>query len=412
MDTISIASILITLCAVFGYLNLRFLGLPTAIGIMVMALLFSVVVLLLPYAGLDVVAPIKEFMHDIDFSKTLMHGMLSILLFAGALHVRLDNLREQKVMIAVMAGFGTVFSAVATGLLAYWLFPHFGLEVPLLYALLFGTLIAPTDPVAVMAILKKVGVSKSLETKIVGESLFNDGVAVVMFVVLLQLLKGTEPTVSGVGMLLLQEIAGGAVLGLVLGYVVYRMLASIDNYPVEILLTLALVIGGYDLALQLHVSGPIVVVVAGLLIGNHARKNAMSERNREYLDAFWELCDEFLNAVLFLLIGLEIFILTTDIDAYTAGLVMIPLVLLVRFLSVFLPMTVLQRRRPFSDGAVGILTWGALRGGVSVALALSLPASPERDFILIVTYCIVLFSILGQGLTIGKVVEKLSRGEK
>lgn len=407
MDTISIISILITLCAVFGYLNLRFIGLPTAVGIMVLALVFSMLVLLTPHIGLDILPAVQEFMSHIDFSKTLMQGMLSILLFAGALHVKLENLREEKLMIFILAGFGTVFSALAAGAMAYYIFPVFGFDVPLLYALIFGALIAPTDPVAVMAILKKVGVRKSLETKIVGESLFNDAVAVVMFVVILQVMEGAKPDFASISFLLLKEVIGGTLLGLTLGYIVYRMIARIDHYPVEIMLTLALVIGGYELALLLNVSGPIVVVVAGLLIGNYARNKVMSEHNREYLDAFWELCDEFLNAVLFLLIGLEIFALTFNLDAYKAGMIMIPVLLAIRFLSVAMPMTLLRKRRVFSDGAIGILTWGALRGGVPVALALSLPPSAERDYIIIVTYCIVLFSIIVQGLTVGKVVEKL-----
>ena len=407
MDTISIASILITLCAVFGYINLRFFGLPTAIGIMMLALVFSVAILLLPYAGLDITPHVESFMRQIDFSKTLMEGMLSFLLFAGALHVNLNDLKEQRWVVASLAVFGTLFSAAVVGGLAYWLFPLFGLDIPLIYALLFGALIAPTDPVAVMAILKKAGVSKSLETKVVGESLFNDGVAVVVFLVLLHVLQGETPTVSGISLLFVKEAFGGALLGLGLGYATYRMLATIDNYQVEILLTLALVMGGYELASLIHVSGPIMMVVAGLLIGNHGRSFAMSDHTRENLDNFWELCDEFLNAVLFLLIGLEIFILSTELRAYEAGVLMIPLLLAVRFVSVGLPVAVLRLRRSFSKGVIRILTWGGLRGGISVALALSLPASAERDFILVVTYCIVLFSIIVQGLTIGKVVEKL-----
>lgn len=409
MDTITIASILVSLCAVFGYINLRFIKLPAAIGIMMLALILSLVILALPYAGLDITPHIEYFMGEIDFSQTLLEGMLSFLLFAGALHVKLDNLREQKWIVALLAGFGTLFTSGCVGGVAYVLFPLFGFDIPFIYALLFGALIAPTDPVAVMAILRKVGVNKGLETKVVGESLFNDGVALVVFIVLLHILQGEAPTPQDISLLFLQETVGGVLLGLGLGYVTYRLLSSINHYQVEILLTLALVMGGYQLSSLLHVSGPIMVVVAGLLIGNHGRSYAMSDQSRENLDNFWELCDEVLNAVLFLLIGLEIFILSNELIAYKVGLLMIPSLLAIRFFSIAIPVFGMGRNRIFSKGTIPILTWGGLRGGVSVALALSLPLSVERDFILVVTYCIVVFSIIVQGLTIGKVLERYGR---
>lgn len=408
MELIASASILVTLCAVFSYINLRYIKLPSVIGVMLLALMLSVVILLLPYVGLDITPQVEGFIGQIDFSETLLEGMLSFLLFAGALHVDLSSLREQRGIVAALAIIGTLLSAALAAALAYFLFPLFGLEIPLIYALLFGALIAPTDPVAVMAILKKAGASKSLETKVVGESLFNDGIAVVLFLVLMHVLHGEEPTVGGISYLFAKEAGGGALLGLGLGYITYRMLASIDHYQTEILLTLALVMGGYQLASWLHMSGPIMVVVAGLLIGNHGRAFAMSNHTRENLDNFWELCDEFLNALLFLLIGLEIFILSNELMAYEAGLLMIPLLLAVRFVAVGLPVVAMRAYRTFSKGVIRILTWGGLRGGISVALALSLPPSPERDFILVVTYCVVLFSILVQGLTIGKLVERMS----
>lgn len=404
MEIITVASILVTLCALFGYVNLRFFGLPTTIGIMVQALALSLVILLLPQLGINIAPRVAGFMAEIDFSQTLLEGMLSFLLFAGALHVKLEHLRAQKWLVALLAGFGTVFSAGCMAALAYYLLPLFGLSIPWIYALLFGALIAPTDPVAVMAILKKAGVSKTLETKVVGESLFNDGVAVVIFIVLLHVLQGEEPTVSGIATLFVTEAIGGALLGFALGWVTYRLLASVDNYQVEILLTLALVMGGYQLAMWLHLSGPIMVVIAGLLIGNHGRKHAMSENTRDNLDQFWELCDEFLNALLFLLIGLEILILHGGVNVYFAGAAFIPLALGVRYAAVSIPVRLLRRFREFSPGVVNILTWGGLRGGISVALVLSLPASPERDILLIATYCIVLFSILVQGLSIGKLI--------
>jgi CPA1 family monovalent cation:H+ antiporter len=409
MDTITIASILISLCAVFGYINLRFIKLPAAIGIMMLALVLSLIILALPIVGVHIAPHVQYFMGHIDFSETLLEGMLSFLLFAGALHVKLDRLREQKWIVALLAGFGTVFSAACVGGISYLLFPWFGIDLPFIYALLFGALIAPTDPVAVMAILKKVGVNKALETKVVGESLFNDGIAVVIFIVLLHILEGETPTTSGIAILFLEEAVGGALLGLALGYITYRLLASIDHYQVEILITLALVMGGYQLASLIHVSGPIMVVVAGLLIGNHGRSFAMSKQTRENLDNFWELCDEFLNAVLFLLIGLEVFILTNELLAYEVGILMIPLLLIIRFVSVSIPILALQSKHHFVKGSIPVLTWGGLRGGISVALALSLPASVERDYLLVVTYCIVVFSIIVQGLTIGKVVERYSK---
>lgn len=409
MDIIAISSVLVTLCAFFGYFNHRFIGLPMPIGIMVQAMGVSLLVTALPAIGIDVTPRVRDFIASIDFSEALMDGMLSFLLFAGALHVKLENLRAQKWAVAGLACVGTLLSAMGAGFAAYHLFPFFGLEVSWVYALLFGALIAPTDPVAVMAILKKAGVAKDLETKVVGESLFNDGIAVVLFMALLHALAGNEATPGGVGVLFLIEAGGGIALGLALGYLAFRMLATIDQYQVEILITLALVMGGYQLAMHLHLSGPITVVVAGLLMGNHGRTNLMSQKSRENLDNFWELCDEFLNAALFLLIGMEILILGSDIEAYKAGLLMIPLLLLVRMVAVAMPIGLLRFRRRFTKGAIPILTWGGLRGGVSVALALALPLSAERDFILIVTYCVVVFSILVQGLTIGRLVQRYAR---
>jgi CPA1 family monovalent cation:H+ antiporter len=273
---------------------------------------------------------------------------------------------------------------------------------------LFGALISPTDPIAVLSILKRVGAPKSLETKIAGESLFNDGVAVVVFLVLFEIATGShEPSAMHITQLFLQEAVGGAVLGLLLGYLVYRMLASVDNYQVEILLTLALVMGGYSLATALHLSGPVAVVVAGLMIGNHGRRLAMSETTRHHLDTFWELIDEILNAVLFVLIGFEMVVLTFDKSYFMAGVLAIPLVLMARWICVASPVTLMRRRHVFSPNAIKIMTWGGLRGGISVALALSLPAGPEREAILTVTYMIVVFSIVVQGLTLGPYLRHL-----
>ncbi|HUP45713.1 MAG TPA: sodium:proton antiporter, partial [Thermoanaerobaculia bacterium] len=317
---------------------------------------------------------------------------------------------RQKWVISSLATIGLVISTILVGFGSWWLLGLMGLHIPLLYAMLFGALISPTDPIAVLGILKKTGAPKTLETKIAGESLFNDGVGVVIFLVLLQMVSGSHPvTPFHVVRLLLQEAAGGILFGIVIGYITYRMLKSVDNYQVEVLLTLALVAGGYALALKLHLSGPIAIVVAGLMIGNTGRRLAMSDTTREHLDTFWELVDEILNAILFVLIGLEVLILTFTERYLLAGAMLIPLVLLARFLSVSAPLLLLRPFRDFTPGAIKILTWGGLRGGISVALALSLPAGPERDIILAVTYAIVVFSIVVQGLTVGPLVNRLVR---
>ena len=409
MSIVTIASILVTFCAVFSYINYRFVKLPTTIGIMVMALVVSSLIMLMPTVGINILPHVREIMNGIDFSEALLHGMLSFLLFAGALHVNWRTLHNQKYIISFMAVVGTVISTALVGLAVYNIFPLLGFNISLIYAFLFGALISPTDPIAVMAILKKAGVPKTLETKVVGESLFNDGVAVVIFLALLGIATHGEVSASHVATLFIEEAIGGAVLGLVLGYIAFIMLRSVDNYQVEILLTLALVMGGYELAGFIHTSGPIAIVVSGLIVGNIGRAKAMSDRTKENLDNFWELIDEFLNAILFLLLGFSLLIIEFNQTALHAGLIMIPVLLAIRYFSVILPVTVLKRFRKFSPGAVNILTWGGLRGGISVALALSLPDGDVRNFLLLVTYCIVMFSIIIQGLTIGKLARRYSK---
>lgn len=405
MNIITAASLLITLCALFSYLNYRFIKLPTTIGVMIIALVLSLLASMLPYVGFpQIVEYGREFIGEINFTETLMHGMLSFLLFAGAMQVRLENLDEQKMIIAIMALFSTVLSTVLVAAVAYSLFPLLGFELPFIYALIFGALISPTDPVAVMAILRKAGVAKSLETKVVGESLFNDGVAVVLFVTLLGIAVDGSTGAGQVIGLFVQEVIGGAILGLTAGYLTFLMLRDVDNYQLEILLTLGLVMGSYELAIQLHLSGPIAIVIAGLIIGNVGRERAMSKSTREHLSNFWELIDELLNVVLFLLIGLEVLVLSLSISVLQAGIIMIPLLLIVRLICVSLPILTLQLFGiEFSSNAIAVLTWGGLRGGISVALVLSLPAGEIRQYLLVVTYCIVLFSIVVQGLTIGRV---------
>lgn len=405
MTIFEITSILITLAAVASYLNHRFVRLPTTIGLMVIALLMSLAFVILGKLGLVEFSHATTFMRSIDFSATLLHGMLAFLLFAGGLHVNLSDLASQKVPVAVLSTVGVIIATFATGLLFWQSMQWLGFDLPFIYALLFGALISPTDPIAVLGILKNAGAPKSLETKITGESLFNDGVGVVIFLTILGIVvSGQQPEPSEIALFLLEETVGGIGLGLSLGWVVYRLLRSVDNYQVEILLTLALAAGGYTLAEAIHVSAPIAIVTAGLLIGNQGRTFAMSEKTREHLDPFWELIDEILNAVLFVLMGLEVLTLALDWNTLAAGLIAIVVVLMARFVSVALPMLVMRLQRQFTRGAIKALTWGGLRGGISIALALSLPLSPHRDLILAVTYIVVVFSVLVQGLTLGRVL--------
>lgn len=407
MEVLQIASLLLSLAAVFSYINYRYVRLPTTIGLMLIALLVSLALLALDKLGLVFPAEwARHVLDGIDFNLTLLHGMLSFLLFAGALHVNLNDLAQQKWVIAILASLGVLISTFIIGGLTWWLLGVLGLHIALIYCLLFGALISPTDPIAVLGILKTAGAPKTLETKIAGESLFNDGVGVVIFLALLGVATSGEVQLEEVAELFVVEALGGVVFGLLIGWIAYHMLSKVDNYQVEILITLALVMGGYSLAGALHVSGPIAIVVAGLLIGNHGRVLAMSEKTREHLDAFWELVDEILNAVLFVLIGLEVLALTFHEAYLPAALLLLPVVLLARFISVGLPVTLMRRYRSFSPHAVKILTWGGLRGGISVALALSLPIGPERNAILAITYIVVVFSILVQGLTVGRLIRR------
>ncbi|MCP4251902.1 MAG: sodium:proton antiporter [Candidatus Scalindua sp.] len=406
MEMLDLCALLLSLAAIFSYINFRFIKLPTTIGIMLIAMFISVSLVILGHCGFEEIHnKATVVLESIDFNKALMHGMLSFLLFSGALHVNLEDLARHKWIISILATFGVVMSTFIVGGSAWVVFLIIGIKLPFIYCLLFGSLIAPTDPIAVIGILKKAGVPKSLETKITGESLFNDGVAVVVFLVIMGIITGGhDVTVGHITLLFIEEAIGGIFFGFTIGWLAYLMLKSVDNYQVEVLLTLALVMGGYSLAHAIHVSGPIAMVVAGIFIGNRGRLFAMSEKTREHLDSFWELMDEILNAVLFLLIGLEVLVIATKGSYLIAGLVMIPVVLLARFISVGIPVTFMRRIRDFSPNAVKIMTWGGLRGGISVALALSVPSGPEREALLTITYIIVIFSILVQGLTIGRLV--------
>ncbi len=408
MDVFEILSVLTTLAALFAWVNHRYTRLPPSIGLMLMGLLFSLSLVALGSLGLDVRGNVGEVLLAIDFDETLLGGMLGALLFAGALHLNLNELADQKGLIAVLASVGVLVSTLLVGAGAWWLFDALGLPLPFALCLVFGALISPTDPIAVLGILKHLTVPRSLEVKIAGESLFNDGFSVVVFLVLVEVLRrGGAPEPGEIATLLLVEAVGGVAFGLAIGLLAYSMLRSVDNYQVEILITLAVVTGGYSAAAALHVSGPLAMVVAGLMIGNHGRRLAMSEQTRERLDAFWELVDEFLNAILFVLIGLEVLILPFTSSWIAAGLLLIPLVLAARGASVGALVSALRRWRVFSPHAVKILTWAGLRGGISIALALSLPEGPGRDVIVAVTYVVVCFSILVQGLTVGPLFRRL-----
>jgi CPA1 family monovalent cation:H+ antiporter len=398
-------ALLLTFAALAAYCNHKFLHLPRTIGLMAIALATSLIFVILGMLGTIDLTEASLFVRSIDFSNTLLHGMLAFLLFAGALHVNLEDLRSQAMPVAVLSTLGVVLATFIAGIL-FWAVAHWvGITLPFVYALLFGALIAPTDPIAVLGILKQVGAPKSLETKITGESLFNDGVGVVVFLTILDVALGIrEPDATRILLLLVKEAAGGVFLGLLFGWVFYRLLKSVDAYQVEILLTLALAAGGYSLAEFLHVSAPIVIVVAGLFIGNRGRAFAMSDTTREHLDTFWELMDEILNAVLFVLIGLEILTVRLNIAYGLLAASAIIVVLFARYVSVGSLVTLMRLKRSFSKGVVEILTWGGLRGGISIALALSLPPVAERHVIITVTYVVVTFSVLVQGLTIGRVV--------
>lgn len=405
MSLFEISSLLLSLAAAFAYLNYRFIKLPTTIGIMLLSLVLSLALIIFGEMGLALDDHAIEIVSSIDFNKALLHGMLSFLLFAGALHVNINDLREQKWVIGTLATIGVLISTFIIGTSMYYILQWLSIPVAYTYCLVFGALISPTDPIAVMGILKIVGAPKTLETKIVGESLFNDGIGVVVFLILLGVATGGEEvTISHVVGLFAIELIGGVLFGLGLGFVGFLMLRGVDNYQVEALITLALVSGGYALAETMHVSAPIAIVVAGLFIGNQGRVLAMSDKTRERLDDFWELIDEILNAVLFLLIGVEILILTFTKQFMIAGLLAIPTVLLARWICVGVPIQIMKKFRTFSPYAVTILTWSGLRGGISVALALSIPHGPAREPLLVITYFVVVFSILVQGLTIKKVL--------
>ncbi|KZY31473.1 sodium:proton antiporter [Roseovarius sp. HI0049] len=410
MTILQITSLLIVLAGVFGAINYLFLKLPSAIGILVVALLASFGVLLIDgiWPQLLIADTARDLITSLHFSDALLEGMLGLLLFAGALHVKLEDLREQWRAVFLMATMGVALSTIVIGTGFHWL-----TGMPLIVALVFGSLISPTDPVAVLGVLREANLRKSLETKIAGESLFNDGVGYVVFLVLVGLaFPGDDHHASGLqgaAILFVQEALGGAVLGLVLGWLTFRVMRLIDDYSLEVLLTLGLAFGGYELAVFLHVSAPIMAVCAGLLIGEVGAKHGMSEETRDYVDAFWKLIDEILNAVLFLMIGFEVFAVAFEVDFLIAGVLSIGLALIGRLAAVAVPVLILRPFRTFAPGVVPIMTWGGLKGGISVALALSLPDNEWKPLILTATYVVVIFSIVVQGLTVSKLANRVGR---
>ncbi|MFT7073906.1 cation:proton antiporter [Patiriisocius sp. Uisw_017] len=410
MDYFLIATVLVALSAIFGYINVRFLKLPNTIGLMLVTIVFTLAVLILSYFDSTLLNAEKDIINQIDFKTVLLDGMLSFLLFAGALHTNFNQLKVQRGPVLAFSTLGVLVSTFLVGTIMFYVLQLIGLEVAFIYCLLFGALISPTDPIAVLGILKQAKVPKKLETKIVGESLFNDGVGVVVFLTIYQIasLGGDNVSVIDVASLFAQEVIGGIALGLLLGWVTYRLMKSIDDYDIEVIITLATVMVGTAIAHYLHLSAPLAMVTAGLMVGmDTVRDNAMSKITEDYVDKFWELIDVLLNTILFVLIGMEMLVLTFEGSYILAGLLAIPIILLCRFTSLLLPINFFKKKLDFVPNTNLIMTWGGLRGGISIALALGLTEEMHRELFLVITYIVVVFSILVQGLTVSKLVEKL-----
>jgi len=414
MDYYSITTILIVLSALFGYINERFLKLPITIGLMVITIAFTVFVVVIGQFDDTLLLQEKEFISMIDFETVLLDVMLSFLLFAGALHTNFNQLKVQRWPILAFATLGVLVSTFLVGIAMFYVLQIMGLNIDFIYCLLFGALISPTDPIAVLGILKKAGAPKKLETKIVGESLFNDGVGVVVFLTIFAIAAKPDAAIelSDIATLFGQEVIGGVVLGLFLGWVTYQLMRSIDSYEIEVIVTLAAVMGGTMLAHQFHLSAPLAMVTAGLIVGNDTvRDSAMSETTELYVDKFWELVDVLLNTILFVMIGMEMLVLTLDGKFIYAGLLAIPIILMCRYISLFIPIKFFSRRLDFVPKTNLIMTWGGLRGGISIALALSLTENMYRELFLVITYVVVVVSIIGQGLTVGPLIRRLTRGK-
>ena len=404
-------SVIIVLAALFSYVNVRYVKLPMTIGIMVIAMMVSVSVRLFGgeiFSGLA--HRLESLLQGFDFTEILMGAMLNFLLFAGALHININDLKSHRLPIFTYATVSVVLSAFFISALLYYIAPLIGIKIPYLYCLLFGTLISPTDPIVVLGVLKQANVPKRIENKITGESLFNDGVAVVMFAVVLKLATDHtfDPSFNGVTKLFLLEAGGGVFLGVLLGWVTSEMMKKADDYHVSVLLTLAVVMGGFLIAKTSHVSSPLAMVIAGLFVGNVGKK-ANSAENKDYLEKFWAIVDEIMNAILFLFIGFEMLLIDNLNEQFLLGGVAILVCLLGRALAIYIPAkTILRKATTYSRGSLITMVWGGVRGGVSIALVLSIPADKGglKETLLQITYIVVLFSILVQGLTIGKVASK------
>lgn len=409
MDLYYSFSVLIVLASFFAYLNIRFLKLPATIGIMIIAMITSILLVIFGKFFPEYLHDFSHFISDFDFTEILMGAMLNFLLFAGAIHINLKDLKEQKGPIMVFSTISVLISTFIIGFLLNYISMFLGKEIPFIYCLLFGALISPTDPIAVLSILKNANVPKSLETKIAGESLFNDGVAVVVFAVILQMAQntGTEFSFADVSWLLIKEAAGGFILGMLLGFGASRAIGRVDDYKTSVLITLSVVMGGYLIAHAMHISGPLTMVAAGIMIGNYGKNKKMSPITRDYLGKFWELIDEILNAILFLFIGFELLLIPGILSYWRIGLICIFMVLLARYLSIFIPTLIIPFKKKFESATIKIMVWGGLRGGVSIALALSIAEGPFKKDILAITYFVVVFSIIVQGLTVGKLANRL-----
>ncbi|MGK0414437.1 MAG: CPA1 family monovalent cation:H+ antiporter [Polaribacter sp.] len=412
MDAYFIATVLIFLSAIFGYINVRFLKMPNTIGLMIITIIFTLIILLISVFDTTLLELEKSIISSIDFKTVLLDEMLSFLLFAGALHTNFKQLKIQRWPILLFSTLGVLTSTFLVGTVMFFILQVLNFEVNFIYCLLFGALISPTDPIAVLGILKKANVPKKLETKIVGESLFNDGVGVVVFLTIFQIAKsGVENTsVIDIMQLFGQEVLGGIALGALLGWVSYKLLKTIDDYDIEVIITLAAVMGGTVIAHKLHLSAPLAMVTAGLIVGNDTVRSAtMSDNTEKYVDKFWELIDILLNAVLFVLIGMEMLLLVFEGKYIIAGIIAIPVVLFCRYISLFLPINLFKKKLDFVPKTNLIMTWGGLRGGISIALALGLSNDMHRDLFLVITYIVVVFSIIVQGLTVGKLVDKYKK---
>jgi CPA1 family monovalent cation:H+ antiporter len=412
-DYYSIITILIVLSALFGYINVRVLKLPITIGLMVITIVFTIIIIAISQFDDTLLLQERELIGSINFKEVLFDIMLSFLLFAGALHTNFEQLKIQRWPVLVFATAGVLVCSFLVGTIIFFVIQLIDLNVDFIYCLLFGALISPTDPIAVLGILKQAGAPKKLETKIVGESLFNDGVGVVIFLTILEIAKGgAEVTFGHVAEMFAVEVLGGIALGLLLGWITFRLMKSIDDYDVEVIITIAAVMGGTLLAQNFHLSAPLAMVSCGLMVGNDTMRNqAMSKITETYVDKFWELIDVLLNTILFVLIGMEMLILNFEKNFILAGLLAVPIVLICRYLSLWHPIKFFAKKLEFIPNTNLIMTWGGLRGGISIALALSLTTDMHRELFLVITYIIVVFSIIGQGLSVGPLIKRLAKNE-